>query len=370
MKTTLKRGVGRGHEINGNGKMQLPPGPLAPITVYRQPEPPKRSRRSLALAILGWTLTVIVVCATGVAGGAYLWVHETVADVAPKSVDVKATAKKLDLPVAGQPATALVIGYDRRADEAKNAPSRSDTLMLIRANPKNETISLLSFPRDLRAEIVCPGRSTYVSKINAAYADCGSRGTLDTVRKLTGDAGQLPHHRQLPGLHTGRRQARRDLDGRRPALLQRPQRPDRVRDDQPAAGLPEAERLPGARLRPLPAHGQRPLPQRAPADLRARLQGSGPLELLAHQAAEGDQGAHAQHRGRPGRRPRRERQDGALVRRARLLTAAGPRLPVADRGPRGVRRPDDVVQQHRCRHARVGESGRRVPAEGNCRRAR
>ncbi len=186
MKTTLKRGVGRGHEINGNGKMQLPPGPLAPITVYRQPEPPKRSRRSLALAILGWTLTVIVVCVTGVAGGAYLWVHETVADVAPKSVDVKATAKKLDLPVAGQPATALVIGYDRRADEAKNAPSRSDTLMLIRANPKNETISLLSFPRDLRAEIVCPGRSTYVSKINAAYADCGSRGTLDTVRKLTG----------------------------------------------------------------------------------------------------------------------------------------------------------------------------------------
>ena len=99
---------------------------------------------------------------------------------------MKATAKKLNLPIAGEPATALVIGYDRRPDEAKGTPSRSDTIMLIRANPKNKTISLISFPRDLQAEIVCPGRSRFVTKINAAYAECGSRGTLDTVRNLTG----------------------------------------------------------------------------------------------------------------------------------------------------------------------------------------
>ena len=223
MKTTLKRGVGRGH--SGNGKMQLPPGPIGPVTIYRQPEPPRRSRTSLALAILGWALTVVVVCASGVAGGAYLYLHETVADVAPESVDVKVTAKRLDLPIAGQPATALVIGYDRRAGEAKGTPSRSDTLMLVRANPKNETISLLSFPRDLRAEIVCPGHSTYTTKINAAYADCGARGTLETVRKLTGTPDQLPDHGQLPRLHAGRRQARRHVDGRRPPLPQHPQWP-------------------------------------------------------------------------------------------------------------------------------------------------
>ena len=166
--------------------MQLPPGPTAPVTIYRQPEPPRRSRSRLALSILGWVFTVIVVCAVGVAGGAYLYTHETVAAVAAHSIDVKATAKKLDIPIAGQPATALVIGYDRRANEAKGAPSRSDTLMLIRADPAGKTISLLSFPRDLRAEIVCPGKATYVTKINAAYANCGSRGTLDTVRRLTG----------------------------------------------------------------------------------------------------------------------------------------------------------------------------------------
>jgi LCP family protein required for cell wall assembly len=186
MRTTLKRGVGRGHSATGNGKMQLPPGTVGPVTLYRQPEPPRRSRGRLALTILGWAATVVVVCVVGVAGGAYLYIHESVAAVAPKSIDVKATAKRLDLPVAGEPATALVIGYDRRAGESKNTPARSDTLMLIRANPKNETISMLSFPRDLRAEIVCPGRSTFTTKINAAYAYCGSRGTLETVKKLTG----------------------------------------------------------------------------------------------------------------------------------------------------------------------------------------
>ena len=186
MRTTLKRGVGRGHSGNGDGKMQLPPGPVGPVTIYRQPEPPPPSRRSLALTVLGWAATVIAVCAVGVAGGAYLYLHESVAAVAPRSVDVRVTAKRLDLPIAGQPATALVIGYDRRAGEAKGTPSRSDTLMLVRANPKNDTISMLSFPRDLQAEIVCPGKPTYTTKINAAYANCGARGTLETVRKLTG----------------------------------------------------------------------------------------------------------------------------------------------------------------------------------------
>ena len=77
MKTTLKRGVGRAHA--GNGKIQLPSAPSGPVTLYRQPEPPRRSRVSLALAILGWTLTAILVCITGVAGGAYLYLHESVA---------------------------------------------------------------------------------------------------------------------------------------------------------------------------------------------------------------------------------------------------------------------------------------------------
>ena len=39
MRTTLKRGIGRGAAVEGNGRAVLPPGALSPITVYRQPEP-------------------------------------------------------------------------------------------------------------------------------------------------------------------------------------------------------------------------------------------------------------------------------------------------------------------------------------------
>ena len=77
MRTTLKRGIGRGDAANGNGRMQLPPGPLDPVTIYRQPEPPPRSRRSLALRILGWAAVVLAVCVTGTAGGVYLWLHKS-----------------------------------------------------------------------------------------------------------------------------------------------------------------------------------------------------------------------------------------------------------------------------------------------------
>ncbi len=261
--------------------MQLPPEVVGPIAIYRQPEPPRRSRRSLAsddprVGCDGRSSSP----SSGIAGGAYLYLHETVAAVAPKSVDVKVTARRLDLPVAGQPATALVIGYDRRADEGKNAPSRSDTLMLVRANPKNDTISLLSFPRDLRTELVCPGGSSSTGKINAAYANCGAKGALETVRKLTG----VPINYLITVNFTGFRQLVDKLGGiwmdvdRR--YLNTQERPERLRDDQPSARLSAARRLSGARLRALPAHRQRPLPQRPSAALRPVAEGSGADELL------------------------------------------------------------------------------------------
>jgi LCP family protein required for cell wall assembly len=186
MRTTLKRGVGRGAALNGAGGASLPPGPLGPVAIYRQPPAPPRSGSSLALKILGWSALVLSILVGGTAGGAYLYLHESVAAVAPESADVKKTLKALDVPLPGQPATALVIGYDRRREEAKNAPSRSDTLMLVRADPGEKTISMLSFPRDLRVEVDCPGRGTFVDKINAAYSTCGSQGAVRTVRRLTG----------------------------------------------------------------------------------------------------------------------------------------------------------------------------------------
>jgi anionic cell wall polymer biosynthesis LytR-Cps2A-Psr (LCP) family protein len=163
MRTTLKRGVGRGATSNGSNRATVPPGPLGPVTVYRQPPPPPRRRGSLVLQIFGWAALVLCVLVGGTAGGAYLYLHESVAAVAPRSKEVKEALKSLDVALPGQPAIALVIGYDHRADESKTTPSRSDTLMLVRADPDTKAISLLSFPRDLSAEIDCPAHAPFVS---------------------------------------------------------------------------------------------------------------------------------------------------------------------------------------------------------------
>ncbi len=186
MRTTLKSRLGRGAAANGNGRGGLPPAPLPPVTIYRQPPPEPRRRGSLALAVLGWAAVVVVVLAAGIGGGAYLYLHESVAAVAPRSQDVKIASKRLKTPLPGEPATALVIGYDFRASDAKGTPSRSDTLMLVRADPRLKTISLLSLPRDMQAQIRCPGKTPFTGKINSAYTYCGARGTLLTVQGLTG----------------------------------------------------------------------------------------------------------------------------------------------------------------------------------------
>jgi LCP family protein required for cell wall assembly len=62
--------------------------------------------------------------------------------------------------------------------------------MLVRADPTNHTLSLLSFPRDLYVPIYCHGDVVYTtSRINSAWSTCpggnGPSATLDTMEHLT-----------------------------------------------------------------------------------------------------------------------------------------------------------------------------------------
>ncbi len=185
MRTTLKRGMGRGATLNGDVRPILPPGTRSAITRYRQPEPRRRGALSLVARGLLWLLAAAGTVAVGLAGGAYLYLDRSVAEVVARTPDVVRAAEKLDTPLPDQPATALVIGYDRRPTE-RDVEARSDTVMLIRADPVAEAVSLLSFPRDLVVDIKCPGRAPRQARINEAYTDCGAEGTLQTVRALTG----------------------------------------------------------------------------------------------------------------------------------------------------------------------------------------
>ncbi len=184
MRTTLKRGLGRAAAPNGNGKPVLPPGSISPVTVYKN-EPPRRSRMARVGRVFVWAGIVALVFMAGSAGGAYLYFHESVAAVAAKTPAVRRAARQLAVPLPGQPAVALLIGSDHRSEDGKGAPSRSDTLMLVRADPETDSISLLSFPRDMLVPIHCPGRTPYTGKINEAYVYCGPQGSLQTVKALT-----------------------------------------------------------------------------------------------------------------------------------------------------------------------------------------
>jgi LCP family protein required for cell wall assembly len=83
----------------------------------------------------------------------------------------------------GAPENILILGSDKRAGaQSEEGPGRSDTTILLRLDPEDETISVMSIPRDLQVEI--PGYGT--GKFNEAYSVGGPKLTLQVVKELTG----------------------------------------------------------------------------------------------------------------------------------------------------------------------------------------
>ena len=370
MRTTLKRGVGRGATANGSNRATVPPGPLGPVTVYRQPPPPPRRGGSLVLQIFGWAALVLCVLVGGTAAGAYLYLHESVAAVAPKSVEVKAAAKRLDVPLPGQPAIALVIGYDHRANEAKGTPSRSDTLMLVRADPGAKTISLLSFPRDLRVDIYCPGQATYRDKINAAYSDCGAQGTLETVRKLTG----VPINYIVTVNFRGFRQLVDRLGGVWMDVDRRYYNNQGGPSGYAKINLqPGYQRLTGLRALDFVRfrHTDSDIYRNARQQqfvraFKNQIDSAFSLTRLPQVIKIVTSNVEVGQGGGKNVSAKTVLSYGLLA----VLAAVGARVPVADRRARGLVRPDDRPREHPDGHPRLREPGRRLAAEGDGGRAR
>jgi LCP family protein required for cell wall assembly len=180
--------MGRGAVLNGAGRPVFPPGAHTPMRRYRQPDPPRRSAWSMIRLALVWIVLAMLIVTGGAAGAAFLKQHEFFSAIAPHSKTDKETQKHLVVASPNQPSIALLIGTDKRlgSDARFTGPvGRSDTLMLLRADPKTDTISMLSLPRDMVVPIHCPGRPVYDDRINAAFAECGSLGSLLTVQSVT-----------------------------------------------------------------------------------------------------------------------------------------------------------------------------------------
>ena len=227
-----------------------------------------KRRRPRWVRIALWTggsLFALVLVVVAVVGW---WAHDLVNDVGNITPGVNAAKGSLDpqLPISNEPAIALVVGSDFRAGDVAGG-SRSDTLMLVRIDPRTKYISLLSLPRDLHVTI--PGYG--VDKINAAYSDGGYKLALRTVED---DTGVKPNY-----LVTVDFRGFRDLVDKFTAstcrstrLLPRERgRPGPVLPGGHPTRLPAAERHRTPGIRALPPHRLRLLPQRPPAGVPERL---------------------------------------------------------------------------------------------------
>ena len=118
MKTTLKRGTARG---GTNGVPTFPPAPVTPVTRYRS-----RRRGPLRLVgkILLWTLVALLVVTGALAGGVWLWFNHSVSTVRASSPEARDAETALDVAIPGQPAVAVVIGYDYRLGADKGNPPK------------------------------------------------------------------------------------------------------------------------------------------------------------------------------------------------------------------------------------------------------
>jgi LCP family protein required for cell wall assembly len=146
-----------------------------------QPKPPvrRRARRWLRIGLV--VLLVLVLASAVWALLGYLAFRSGVKE-ANERLDSRAyvALDPQDGLILRNPSTILVLGTDEAP--YRDPPFRSDAIMIVRTDPDNHRIALLSIPRDLRVEI--PGHG--LNKVNAAYAFGGPTLAIRTVQALTG----------------------------------------------------------------------------------------------------------------------------------------------------------------------------------------
>ncbi|MGI9116484.1 MAG: LCP family protein [Gaiellales bacterium] len=152
-------------------------GGRPPMNLYSA-EPAKRRRRWPW--IVGGIAALLVIGVLGVVGYGYWYVQDTVTAMThTKDKKQEEAQNGLAVATANEPITALVIGEDHRPGDTV---SRSDTMMMVRLDPRTKSLSMLSFPRDLVVNVPGYGRRP----INEAYEIGREPLALATVKDLTG----------------------------------------------------------------------------------------------------------------------------------------------------------------------------------------
>jgi LCP family protein required for cell wall assembly len=141
------------------------------------------------LKALAGVLTVFLATTAGVAGAGYFQIQPPAPPkgAPPAPPPIPTGPETIDPPEPGGPRTLLVLGSDRRAKNSRDGQMgqaeqpHSDTIVLVRLDPKRNRIAVMSLPRDLAVTI--PGYADN-TKINQAYDEGGAALTLKTVKLL------------------------------------------------------------------------------------------------------------------------------------------------------------------------------------------
>jgi polyisoprenyl-teichoic acid--peptidoglycan teichoic acid transferase len=141
--------------------------------------PPKPKRYWWRFLVAG--LVIIAATGTATAVSALLYIGSIANALSHNNVLQNKVQRFLAQTHGGEPENILIIGSDKRASEPEDT-GRSDTTILLRLDPDQSTISLISIPRDLKVEI--PGIGT--GKFNEAFAYGGPKLTLQVVKEMTG----------------------------------------------------------------------------------------------------------------------------------------------------------------------------------------
>jgi polyisoprenyl-teichoic acid--peptidoglycan teichoic acid transferase len=141
--------------------------------------PPKRKRFWLRFTLA--SVLIVAVTAAATAASILLYIDSIAHALAHNNRLSNKLHKALAEAEGEAPETFLILGSDKRANLGEER-GRSDTTILLRVDPEDNLISVLSIPRDLKVDI--PGAG--IAKFNAAYSIGGPQLTLRLVKELTG----------------------------------------------------------------------------------------------------------------------------------------------------------------------------------------
>jgi LCP family protein required for cell wall assembly len=163
------------------GKVPSAPRPERVGRAERSPAKPPgqpRWRRRIGLGVLVLAVLLVVWVVAS-----YLAFRKGVEQANDRlSPTVAASLAAQDGLLTSKPSLIMLLGTDGDRTAARQDFRRSDSILLVRTDPKRHRLSYLSIPRDLRVDI--PGQGP--NKINAAFQLGGPALTMKTVKALTG----------------------------------------------------------------------------------------------------------------------------------------------------------------------------------------